>query len=285
MVTTAFNQEVKKYYDNNTPIFIKIGRSAAKANIHRAVWGEGVKNTIEAMNHVNELIVEEALQIDISKPLSIMDLGCGVGAPLFYLGNKLDKNTQFTGVSISTVQIDFAKKFHQSQHNKLNCQFIEADFHDLPELPKQDIIFLIEAFVHSDQPELLIKQISKHLKPGGKLIICDDFLSKDMKSLSEKELKLIKDYKEGWQMGTTIADSELIDMMQREGINIEKNINLTPQLNLWTFRDKLANFSLFFYKLLPFKSLYWESIKGGDALQKALLQNVINYKYLVFTKP
>lgn len=281
--TSQTNKQVKKYYDLNTPIFIKIGRSSASANIHRAVWGEGVSNEEEAMTYVNKVILDEIETIDTGEPLKILDLGCGVGAPIFYLAKRIRQEAKFTGVSISGVQIDYAKKFHQREHAEANCEFIEADFHKLPELPPQDLIFLVEAFIHSNNPEKLLQGIQNCLKPGGKLIICDDFLNPD-NSVNAGSKKFLKDFIQGWQVGSLWQVQQIKAAAEKYDLTLTKNTDLTPYLNLWTLRDKIAHFFLYFYKLLPVKSTYWESILGGDSLQKCLINGLINYRFLVFIK-
>ena len=282
-MTSQTNKQIKKYYDQNTPIFIKIGRSSASANIHRAVWGEGVSNEEEAMTYVNKVILDEIETVSTEKSLKILDLGCGVGAPIFYLANRIKKEARFTGVSISGVQIKYAKKFHQQEHSKANCEFIEADFHNLPDLPPQDAIFLVEAFIHSHNPEKLLQGIQNCLKPGGKLIICDDFLNQD-NDVNTSSKKILKDFIQGWQVGSLWEVNKIKGVAENYDLKMTKNTDLTPYLNLWTLRDKIAHFFLYFYKLLPVKSTYWESILGGDSLQKCLITGLINYRFLVFTK-
>ena len=282
-MNSQMNEKVKKYYNHNTPIFIKIGRSSASANIHRAVWGKGVSNEVEAMTFVNKIIFDEINSIKTNGQLNILDLGCGVGAPIFYLAESMEKETKFTGISISEVQIEYARKFHEQAHAGVNCEFIEADFHNLPDIPAQDVIYLVEAFIHSHDPDKLLHGIQKHLKPGGKLIICDDFLAEN-DNVSAHSQKLLNDYTQGWHVGTLWEVTKLKSNAENHGLTLSKNTDLTPYLNLWTLRDKMAHFFLYFYKLLPVKSTYWESIRGGDALQKCLMKGLIDYRFLVFTK-
>ncbi len=282
--TVNLNEKVKAYYDHNTPIFVKIGRSSASANIHRAVWGKNVKSEVEAMTYVNARIKEELAQMAEIDKLKVMDLGCGVGAPLFYLHQNVKRNTFYTGISISDVQIKMANKYVENEHQGFNGKFITADFHEIPDMPKQHLIYMIEAFIHASDPTKLIKGIADKLEPGGKLIICDDFLPNQVTSLSEKDKGILTNYKNGWQVGSLLKVSELESLANAQHLKLIQNDDLTTYLNLWTLRDKFANFFLFFYNLLPTKSNYWESIKGGDALQKGLLKGLINYRYLVFTK-
>lgn len=283
--TTPLNEKVRVYYDRNTPIFVKIGRSSASANIHRAVWGKNVGDEIGAMTYVNRLIKEEMDKLPFQENQRVLDLGCGVGAPLFYLHENFTKKARYTGISISGVQIQMANKFLENSHPDFNGEFIKADFHDLPELPDHHIIYLVEAFIHSNDADKLLKGISDRLISGGKLIICDDFLTKDNTIISTaKHKKILADYKSGWQVGSLFQIENLRALAQNHNLQLTQNTDLTPYLNLWTLRDKFVHFFLRFYHLLPFRSNYWESIKGGDALQKGLLKGLLNYRFLVFTK-
>ena len=64
----------------------------------------------------------------------------------------------------------------------------------------------------------------------------------------------------------------------------KEKINLTQYLNIYPLRDKLIGIATDIYNVLPIKSVYWESLRGGHALQKATKKGLIQYWLLTFEK-
>src|SRR5262245_12371407 len=95
-------QRVRRYYDNNTAAFERLGHGGT--SVHRAVWGPGVRTRDEALHHEHELI-RATVPADVARP-TIVDLGCGLGASLSYLAQRLDMHGE--GVTISPRQAERA---------------------------------------------------------------------------------------------------------------------------------------------------------------------------------
>jgi cyclopropane fatty-acyl-phospholipid synthase-like methyltransferase len=96
-------RRVQRYYDANTGRFLKWGRDEGTANLHAALWPAGVRTLAAAMQHSNELIARAIAQSPV--PVArVLDLGCGVGAGLFYLGRRLPRLESLVGVTLSPLQ-------------------------------------------------------------------------------------------------------------------------------------------------------------------------------------
>src|SRR5690606_35863809 len=145
--STVTTQAVKKYYDNNTGYFLSLGTGKKNKSIHRAVWGEGVQNRNEAQEYAHRLILQNLASLPKKDDLHILDLGCGVGSTLFYLAEKYPDKAQYTGITISTKQVEIAKEINQQLG--FSCQFVAADFLHLPAMPPVDFAYTIEAFIHA----------------------------------------------------------------------------------------------------------------------------------------
>jgi len=93
---------VARYYERNTSFFLRLGKTAATHNIHRCVWGPGVADRGAAAQYVNALALEQLQALDAAAP-RVLDLGCGVGAGLLYLGERMAPGA-LAGVTISPTQ-------------------------------------------------------------------------------------------------------------------------------------------------------------------------------------
>ena len=97
--------DVRNYYERNTPAFERFGQGGSTGAIHRAVWGDGVSSRDHAFRYPDELILREIqnlLPAGGSAPLHVLDMGCGVGASLIFLGSRAP--VEGTGVTLSECQ-------------------------------------------------------------------------------------------------------------------------------------------------------------------------------------
>jgi SAM-dependent methyltransferase len=168
--------QVREYYDRNTPRFLRWGADGGTLHLHAALWPPGVASLSAAMHHSTERVARE---IDLSPvPVErVLDLGCGVGGSLFYLGRRLPRLCRLTGVSLSPVQIACASA-RVPAAEKGRFHFMSGSFLSLPkERFAADFCFAIEAFAHGPDPGRFFAVQAALLPPGGRLVIIDDCLA------------------------------------------------------------------------------------------------------------
>ncbi len=272
---------VEEYYDNNTSWFLNLGQSKEAQNIHRLVWGPGISNNEEAINYVNKLISEQVTQLDLESA-DILDLGCGVGATMSYLARHSTSAATIDGLTISNRQTEIGNQLLHQSANRDKLIIYQGDFHNLNRFESKHLIYQIESFVHSDQPHKLLQQVSQTLKGGGRYCLCDDMIVSH--NMSDRDARLVQDFREGWHIGNLHTADELIKMAHKEGLRLVTQMDLTPYLNTYSNRDRLIGMFTYMYDKLPIKSVYWESLRGGDALQRATKRGLIKYCFLVFEK-
>lgn len=276
------------YYNKNTRKFLFFQRDKAHHNIHQALWAKPRFTPHEAINFSNELIAQQIEKYALDKnrsQLHVLDLGCGVGSTVFYLADKTTINSNFWGISISSVQVEIARKKALNRDLFSKCQFIENDFHALSDdIPTADLIYSIEAFVHSPNPSKYLEQVSQKLHSGGKLIIIDDFLSDKLShdSPTRKDQKLIADFKYGWVLGPLNTSAQISKMAKSQRLVLVEEKDLTHFLK-FRFRDWLIQI---FMNFIPksTKNNYLKSLVGGNARQLCIQKKLIQYKMIVFEK-
>jgi cyclopropane fatty-acyl-phospholipid synthase-like methyltransferase len=273
-------QDVQKYYESNTNRFQRYGQSGL--SIHRAVWGPGVTTRDAAAHFVDDLILTE-LQSFAPIP-RVLDMGCGVGASLLYFAQRLAIVGE--GVTISPVQASQGSKlFESAQMNNLRCR--SSDFLALPsDIYDVDLAFSIEAFVHSPDATSYFSEAARVVRPGGKLIICDDFLSRRASlDPSTKERKWLQEFRRGWKIGTLVTVDSACETARPVGFTLIRVLDLTPFLRLRRPRDILISFLVSTGKYLSYHGgEYWSALVGGNALQLATSSGALSYQYLVFER-
>ena len=103
--------DIRAYYDRHTAGFLTHGQGGDVGAIHRAVWGPGTTTRAKAFHYVEDLIAALVTSLpDHSSPRHLVDLGCGVGASLCYLAERLP--IRGTGVTLSPVQCAHRQDAH-----------------------------------------------------------------------------------------------------------------------------------------------------------------------------
>src|SRR5207244_1771625 len=127
------------------------GQGGATGAIHRAVWGPGVRDRRQAFHYVDDQIAELIRSLPrTGDPPHVVDLGCGVGASLCYLAERL--SVRGTGITLSPIQAELAARRVREAglSNRIAC--IQGDYGDLPAIGPADLAMAIESFVHAPAP-------------------------------------------------------------------------------------------------------------------------------------
>lgn len=273
-------REVQQYYDHNTKSFQRHGQSGL--SIHRAVWGPGVTTRNVAIHFVDDLILTELRNV---APIpKVLDMGCGVGASLLYLAQR--RAIVGEGITISPLQASHATElFESARMNTLRCcsgnfLALPSDIHDV------DLAFSIEAFVHSPDVVGYFSQAARVVRPGGKLIVCDDFLSQRAShDPSAKEREWLQEFRTGWKISSLVTADSACETARSAGFKLIKVLDMTGFLELRRPRDILISILVSTGKYLGYQGGdYWSSLTGGNALQLATCSGAVSYLYLVFER-
>jgi SAM-dependent methyltransferase len=276
------HNDVRNYYDENTRLFMAFSNSKQAQNIHRSVWTDGIQTLEEALNVTNEKIRAE---IESVTPAGarIADLGCGVGAGLFYIVPHLQEPAPALGVTLSPVQAQLANQF--TKQNKLEKQilFMEGDFTRMPlESKSLDAIYSVEAVVHAPEPDRYFQEAGRLLRSGGKLIVVDDYQTP--RSFPSAETSWLNSFKNGWHVPGVITVDQAAFFAEQYQLRLLKNDNLTPYLHLRNLPNFLASTLRFTGEHVPIRHAILPSMLGSMALQQCLHIGIIEYRFLVFEK-
>lgn len=93
----------------------------------------------------------------------VLDCGCGGGQHMSFTAPYA---AHVTGVDFNALSVAKAKNGHLP-----NVSFVEADLAEM-DLGKQfDVVYCIGVLHHTDDPERTFRNIAKHAKPGGRVIV------------------------------------------------------------------------------------------------------------------
>lgn len=101
---------------------------------------------------------------------TVLDVGCGDGGLL----ETVNPTASYTGVDISPTQLKSFRK-HLKQSPEIHSGQVKLLCHDATHLPFKthsfDLILACDVLEHVLNPELLLKQIDRLVKPGGHVLI------------------------------------------------------------------------------------------------------------------
>jgi SAM-dependent methyltransferase len=279
------DRQVREYYDHNTGRFLRWGEDHGRSNIHGALWPPGVRSLDEAMNYANELVAREIESCPY--PVQrVLDIGCGVGGTLFYLGRRLPGVRLLQGVSLSPVQIEHARRRLPENQNE-RFFLTEGCFLQLPaERIQADFSYAVESFAHGPDPDRFFAVQAQILQPGGRLVIIDDCLSDPMPSRgwSARHARLLDVYRRNWLLPGLRGVTALQSIAATKGFRLIRQRNLTPHLRLGRPRDRTIGLLVRLFGSRMERHTYLKALVGGDAKQKSYREGLIDYQLLVFEK-
>ena len=273
--------QVRSYYDRHTSEFVALGQGGHA--IHRAVWGPGTRTRPEAFTYVEDQIAEQLQALVARDGLHtphIVDLGCGTAATLCGLARRLP--IQGTGITLSPVQIRLAQEQIRDAGLSDSVHCIEGDFCDLPpDVATADLAYAIESFVHGPDPERFFTECAGIIRPGGVLMICDDFKRPATEPAASRT---IDRFCRGWHVNTLLQPEELHRLAGAAGFGHESTVDLSPYLELGRPRDRAIATLVALVGWLPPVAARFDHLLGGAALQTCLAKGWVGYELALFRR-
>ena len=274
---------IADYYNNNTRLFLGLGGSGDVAAIHRAIWAPGVTNKAEAFNYLNVCVanaLQPCLQLTEGGQAQLLDLGCGVGGTSTWLAQALDANV--TGITISSEQQKLATERAARIGLDNQVRFLQGDFAAMPDLDASDAAYAIESFVHASDAGDFFSMAARLVKPGGRLVICDDFLSPQINAREKADADAwIRRFQRGWHLNNLVTADQAVAAASEQGFDVLESHDLSAHTRSF---HPLLLLLVSQVTRLPLPWSYWNNLGGGTALQICLRQSWTQYRVLVWQR-
>jgi SAM-dependent methyltransferase len=274
----ANDDDIADYYDANTSKFLRFGGSGDVAAIHRAIWAPEVTNRQQAFQALNARVADSIRPLvdHFTEPFRIMDLGCGVGGTATWLHHTLGADV--LGISISGHQVRLA----QERAQRLGCGdhvvFVTDSFDSFTAPVKHHAACAIESFVHCQDPDQFLNKTRENLLPGGRLVICDDFVNP---ILPPEANVWIQQFRRGWQINQLLNQEDFLALADKHGFRLLEMIDLSAYVRPF---PKLSLFIMSRLTRLPLPGSYWQNLAGGTALQVCIQRSYTCYLVIVLER-
>jgi SAM-dependent methyltransferase len=277
--------DVRSYYDQNTARFERFGQGRGTGAIHRSVRAKPGDTDPSPFRTLERSVLEELARLDSTlEKVHVLDLGCGVGASMIYLASHAP--ITLTGVTLSGLQAARAAERIAASGLEDRVRCLQGSYLEIPpSVPAAVLAYSIEAFIHGPDPAAFFAAAARHIVPGGRLLVFDDFLTpRAERALSSKEQRVLRDVREGWLANSLVTAARAGELAAQAGFDLERDEDLTPRLELGRPRDRAIRIIVALGRHLPLRGFRFRSLIGGDALQRALETGLVEFRCLGFRR-
>lgn len=191
--------------------------------LHYGIWTENTKNITEAILNTNIMLKEMG---KINNSDSVLDAGCGIGGSSIFLAKTTGCTT--TGISLSKKQVDTATTLADKNGVAEKCKFYQKDYTQTGfDSGSFDVTWAIESLGSAPDKSLFFKEMSRLLKPGGRILIADTFKPYRYDINTEKDVQVMLN---GWAISDILSIQELEEVAKENGFRLSKINDVTRQI-------------------------------------------------------
>ena len=268
MPPTDYHEKIIQYYNETENSYKDSWDLNNSLALHYGYWDKAVKSFRKSLTRMNEVMMIAA---EIKPTDWVLDAGCGVGGSSIFLSSML--GCRVTGITLSERQVKLAIENagkNESIDGLVDFKIMNYSSTDFP-AASFDVVWGIESICHADNKELFIKEAFRILKPGGRLVIADGFVS-DFKYNNNP---IIRQWLDGWYVNYLETPQRFESFMEQSGFST---------INYRNISNEIAHSSRRLYKIYFLAKLYraWKKIsfsKQTTAMQNKNI-NACKYQYL-----
>lgn len=264
MPWSEYQQRIIDYYSCTENAYKDSWNLEHSLAIHYGYYDETVTNFAQSLQRMNEVMAEAAA---IQSTDRVLDAGCGIGGSCFFLAEN--RGCTVVGISLSERQILQAKALAVKKALEDKVQFEVMDYCQT-HFPDNsfDIVWGCESICYAENKEKFIKESFRLLKPGGKFVVADGFVT----DFQNNQHPIIRKWLDGWQVNYLETPRQFRQYMQQAGFH---------RITYKDISGFIAASSWRLYKIYFLASLYlfWKTICFSNRATPMQKKNIMACKY------
>lgn len=213
MRSSFTHKDIADYYNQTLPHYRFWWKMNQSKSIHYGIWDQETNNFQEALLNTNR---QMAALAEVQLNSRVMDAGCGVGGAAFFLASNFACRVE--GISLSNKQIELAKGFSVALNLQKLTHFQVADYNKTPfEKESFDLIWACESLCYAENKNLFLAEAHRLLKPGGKMVLSDYFLT--TRGITD-ERQLMKRWGDTWAISQFNEMNDFKNALQQNRFQI-----------------------------------------------------------------
>ena len=208
----ARDRRVARFYEGALPGFFGPAKDSASAAIHLGFWDGGTRDHREAAINANRVL---ASKVRLGPGERVLDAGCGTGGTAVWLAREL--GARAVGVNLSPGQIHRARRLAHAQGVSDRVSFERQDF-TATTFPDEgfDVVWAQESVCHVEDKGPFLREASRLLKPGGRIVVADRF--RCARPFGAEEEALLGRWLSGWAVPDLPTVGEFARAAVRAGL-------------------------------------------------------------------
>ena len=264
MQSADYHKRIIEYYKDTENAYKDSWDLNNSLAIHYGYWDEKVNSFPESLLRMNEIMIETA---EIKSTDKVLDAGCGVGGSSIFMATVL--GCKVTGITLSERQVQHAKENAAKKNGGGLVDFKAMDYSatDFPDA-SFDVVWGCESICYADDKEKFIKEAFRLLKPGGRLVVADGFVT----DFTNNENPIISQWADGWQVNYLESPERFQNFMQAAGFTNINYRNISKQASHSSRR-------LYRFYFLAKLYLLWKKVNFSKPATDMQKKNIMACKY------